>query len=61
MTSREKFIAIVDNDNIQKSDAIILLEGDGFNRYRKAVELYKEGYAEKIVFSGGITANYHMN
>ena len=55
MTSREKFIAIVDNDNIQKSDAIILLEGDGFNRYRKAVELYKEGYAEKIVFNGGIT------
>jgi len=55
MTNKEKFIAIVDNDYIQKSDAIILLEGDGFNRYRKAVELYNEGYAGKIVFSGGIT------
>lgn len=55
MTSKEKLIAIVDNDYIQKSDAIILLEGDGFNRYRKAVELYNEGYADKIVFSGGIT------
>jgi len=55
MTNKEKFIAIVDNDYIQKSDSIILLEGDGFNRYRKAVELYNEGYAGKIVFSGGIT------
>lgn len=55
MTDREVFIALVDNDCIQKSDAIILLEGDGFNRYRKAVELYNEGYADKIIFSGGIT------
>ena len=40
LTSREKFIALTDNDSIQKSDAIILLEGDGFNRYKKAVDLY---------------------
>lgn len=51
----EKVIALVDNDCIQKSDAIILLEGDGLNRYRKAVDLYIQGFAEKIVFSGGIT------
>lgn len=57
MTDREKFIAIVDNDSIRKSDAIILLEGDGLNRYPKAVSLYKKGYGKKIVFSGGIT-NY---
>lgn len=57
MTFREKFIALVDNDCIHKSDAIILLEGDGLNRYQKAVELYNHKWADKIVFSGGIT-NY---
>lgn len=55
MKGIEKIIAIVDNDCIVKSDAIILLEGDGFNRYRKAVDLYTQGFAKKIVFSGGIT------
>ena len=55
MNLDEKIIAIVDNDCIEKSDAIILLEGDGYNRYRKAVDLYNEGFAKKIVFSGGIT------
>ena len=55
ITSREKFIALVDNDCIRKSDAIILLEGDGLNRYQKAVDLFSQGWANKIVFSGGIT------
>lgn len=55
MTDREKFIALVDNDCLKKSDAIVLLEGDGFNRYQKAVDLYKNKWAEKIIFSGGIT------
>ena len=55
MYKLENVIAIVDNDCIQKSDAIILLEGDGLNRFRKAVDLYKEGFASKIIFSGGIT------
>lgn len=54
MTDREKFIAIVDNDIIRESDAIILLEGDGLNRYQQAVNLYKNNTASKIVFSGGI-------
>jgi uncharacterized SAM-binding protein YcdF (DUF218 family) len=54
MTSREKFIAIVDNDSICKSDVIVLLEGDGLNRCNKAADLYKNGWADKIVFSGGI-------
>lgn len=57
MTSCELFIALIDNDCIQKSDAIILLEGDGFNRYQKAVDLYSEKWSNTIVFSGGIT-NY---
>lgn len=55
MTEREKFIAVVDNDILKSSDAIILLEGDGLNRYRKAVELYNQNIATKIVFSGNIT------
>lgn len=52
---KEKFIILTDNDCVKKSDAIILLEGDGVNRYKKVVELYHHGYANKIVFSGGIT------
>lgn len=55
MTEREKLIAVVDNDILKSSDAIILLEGDGLNRYQKAVELYIQGIAAKIVFSGNIT------
>ena len=55
ITEREKILAIVDNDCLSPSDAIILLEGDGFDRFRKAVSLYKQGQAPKIVFSGNIT------
>ena len=55
LTNREIFIALVDNDTLERSDAIILLEGDGLNRYKKAVDLYKAGFAPKIIFSGGIT------
>lgn len=54
LTEKELFIVLVDNDLIQQSDAIILLEGDGMNRYQHAVELYKKGVSKKIVFSGGI-------
>lgn len=52
ITEREQIIAIVDNDCLEKSDVAILLEGDGFNRYQKAVDLYKKGLVSKIVFSG---------
>lgn len=54
ITDREIIMAIVDNDCLKPSDAIILLEGDGFHRYQKAVDLYKKGYGKKIVFSGAI-------
>lgn len=53
MTDREKFFVLLDSENISKCDAIILLEGDGFARYKKAVSLYKDGIAPVIVFSGG--------
>ena len=54
ITDREKIMAIVDNDCLTKSDAAILLEGDGFFRIQKAVELYEKGLASKVVFSGNI-------
>lgn len=55
ITEREKIIALIDNDTLCVSDAIVLLEGDGLNRYQKAVDLYNGKWAHKIVFSGGIT------
>lgn len=42
---------------IVSSDAIILLEGDGTNRVHTAANLYAEGIACKIVFTGG-AVNY---
>jgi uncharacterized SAM-binding protein YcdF (DUF218 family) len=54
ITDREIIMAIVDNDCLKLSDAIILLEGDGFHRFQKAVDLYKKGLGKKIVFSGAI-------
>lgn len=54
MTDKEKFIAIVDNDSIMKSDIIVLLEGDGYNRCQKAADLLRNGWSDKILFSGGI-------
>lgn len=54
ITDREKIIAIVDNDCLTKSDVAILLEGDGFFRFQKAIDLYHDGLVRKIVFSGNI-------
>lgn len=54
ITDMEIIMAIVDNDCLTKSDAAILLEGDGFFRVKKAVELYKRSMVSKIVFSGNI-------
>jgi len=53
ISEREKFMAIIDGEILKKSDAIIILEGDGENRNEKSAELYRNGWGEKIVFSGG--------
>lgn len=53
MTEREAFIALLDTEEPHKCDSIILLEGDGFARYKTAVSLYKSGIAPLICFSGG--------
>lgn len=52
MTKREKFIILLDSEQLHAGDVIIILEGDGLSRYKKAVELYKMGIAHKICFSG---------
>lgn len=54
ITDREKIMAIVDNDCLTESDVAVLLEGDGFFRFQKAVELYKKGFVKKILFSGNV-------
>lgn len=54
ITDRETIMAIVDNDCLTKSDVAILLEGDGFFRFTKAVDLYKKNLVTSIVFSGNI-------
>lgn len=41
---------LVVKDNIQPADAIVVLSGDwGFRREQGATELYKKGYANKII------------
>ena len=37
---------------VNKSDAIIILEGDGDNRVKHACNLYKQKYSSNLVFSG---------
>lgn len=54
ITDREVIMAIVDNDCLTQSDAAILLEGDGFFRFQKAVELYNKGIVSRIIFSGNV-------
>lgn len=44
----------MDHDPLKKSDAIILLEGDGNSRLKFACDLYHEDFAKTLVFSGGI-------
>lgn len=52
MTEREKFIILLDSDSPSNADSIILLEGDGYARYRTAVSLLKADFAPTICFSG---------
>lgn len=38
-------------DNIQKADCVVPLGGEPYFRYKKAVELYEQGYSKNIVVS----------
>lgn len=48
------FFALTSFDPPSKADAVVLLEGDGYTRIPKACSLVKEGWSDKLVFSGGI-------
>jgi len=43
---------LAEADNLEKADLIFVFGGRG-KRAEKAVELYKNGYSDKILFSGG--------
>lgn len=49
-----QFLALVYNDTLKKSDAIICLEGDGISRAIYSARLFKDGWANFIVVSGGL-------
>jgi len=48
------FFALASFEKLTKADAVILLEGDGYTRIRKACSLLKDGWSDTLVFSGGI-------
>ena len=48
------YSVLVSNDKLSKSDAIILLEGDYYNRVDETVSLFKKGLGKYIVVSGGV-------
>lgn len=54
MYDRELLLALVFTDQPQKSDAIILLEGDGLYRVAEAAALFHQKFANRIVVSGGV-------
>lgn len=54
MTDKEAALAFIYTESLKKSDAIILLEGDGFFRVPYAAELYEQGWGEYVVISGGV-------
>ncbi|MEO8097247.1 MAG: YdcF family protein [Acidobacteriota bacterium] len=56
MTERERFIALTSNEPLKSANAIVVLEGDGFNRLSKAHELYRDGWAPRVLISGGVNA-----
>ena len=51
--SKTELMAIVYNDLIKKSDAVVCLEGDGYSRINETVKIFKNGLAKNILISGG--------
>lgn len=48
-----ELMAIVSGEIIKKSDVVVCLEGDGYDRLDWTIKLFQEGLANKIVVSGG--------
>lgn len=44
---------LIVNEPLKKSDIIVVYSGDSGERTVKGVELFKKGYADYIIFSGG--------
>jgi uncharacterized SAM-binding protein YcdF (DUF218 family) len=44
---------LIYEDSLKHVDAIFVLSGQGFERGNEAAKVYKEGYADKIVCTGG--------
>lgn len=42
------------NEDVEKSDCIIVLGCEDLNVAKEAVKLYLQGYADKIIFTGGL-------
>jgi uncharacterized SAM-binding protein YcdF (DUF218 family) len=53
VTEKERFIVLTSGERPQPADAVVLLEGDGFNRIATACDLIRDRYANILVFSGG--------
>ncbi len=54
MSEKTQLIALVSNEMLKKSDAIVCLEGDNNLRTERALELFKSEMAPIIVVSGGL-------
>lgn len=50
-------VAIVSNDTVKKSDAVVLLEGDGLARRDEVIRIFEQGLADYVVVSGGFEGN----
>ncbi len=44
---------LIHEDKLEKSDAIVVLSGGGFDRGNEAVKLFMAGYAPRIICTGG--------
>lgn len=44
---------LICQDKLEKSDAIVVLSGGGYDRGNEAAKLYKEGFAPLIICTGG--------
>lgn len=54
MNYQDLLAILVSYDSYKSSDAVILLEGDGFSRIDKACEIVNNKLANYLIFSGGL-------
>ena len=48
------------SDNLTKADAIVVVSGDG-DRMKHAIDLYKQGFAPKLILSGAAKEGFTSN